>query len=79
MITCQITSIDNSTSYNNLQSITLPANKGELEILTGHAEAFVLLKTGNIILEKQTGSKEEIKVDTDGGCYIKDNKVNIIL
>ncbi len=77
MLTCTITSSAKTTVYENVKSITLPAYYGETEILPGHAEAFILLKEGDIVIELP-GKNERIKIE-GGEFYVKDDKTIIIL
>jgi len=78
MINCTITSPKKTTVYKNVQNITLPALSGQMQILSGHAESFILLQKGNIVLQ-QTGKERETIQNAGGECYIKDNTVTIIL
>ncbi len=78
MINCKITSPKETTIYKNVQNITLPAFSGQMQILSGHAESFILLQKGNIVLQQTDNEKETIQ-NMGGECYIKDNTVTIIL
>ncbi len=85
MITCLITSPDKTTVYEKVASVTLPASWGQMQILPGHSEAFVLLTEGNVVI-RQIDKNKEGEADKDnvtrvkgGECYVKDNKVTIIL
>jgi F0F1-type ATP synthase epsilon subunit len=78
MINCVITSPEATKRYKNVQSVTLPAFLGEMQILPGHAEAFILLQEGNIILQQLNRQNEVIRI-TSGECYVKDNVVVVIL
>ena len=78
MIHCLITSSQKTESYKNLQGITLPAFSGQMQVLPGHAESFILLKTGNVILKLSSGQKTVIPIK-GGECYIKDDNSVIIL
>ncbi len=78
MIYCIITSPEKTTVYKNIKSITLPAFRGITQILPNHAEAFMILKKGNIIL-KQLNKKDNNVQIASGECYVKDNVVKIIL
>ncbi len=77
-IQCQIVSPQKTNVYKNLISIKLPAYQGEMEILRQHAETFVLLKTGQVILVKKNHKKINVEI-TRSECHIKDNNVTIIL
>ncbi len=78
MISCTITSPQKTTVYKNVQSITLPALSGQMQILPGHAESFILLQKGNISL-RQSNKESEIIQNINGECYIKNDVVTVIL
>jgi F0F1-type ATP synthase epsilon subunit len=78
MISCTITSPKKTTVYKKVQSIILPALSGQMQILPGHAESFILLREGNISL-RQLNKENEIIQNINGECHIKDNEVVIIL
>ena len=77
MINCEISSPEETRTYENLRSIVLPAQEGEMQVLPGHAEAFVSLQKGNIVLEEED-KKETISI-AGGKCHIKDDRVLVIL
>jgi F0F1-type ATP synthase epsilon subunit len=78
MINCTITSPKKTTPYRELQSVVLPAFSGEMQVLAGHAESFVLLKEGDIIFNYQNGQKEALKIE-GGECHIKNNNAIVII
>jgi len=78
MIKCTITSVKNTTVYSDIKNIILPAFSGYMEILSGHAEAFVMLKKGEIILRSLNQADQNIKID-GGEFYFKDNVATIVL
>ena len=73
---CIIVSSENKQEFEKVQSITLPAFLGELQILPDHAESFIALHQGKIILESEKVSNIPIE---NGICHIKDNIATIIL
>jgi len=78
MINCTITSPKETTIYKNVQSIILPAFSGKMQILPGHAEIFVLLRSGDVSLQQLNKQNKIIQI-TDGECYVKNDVVKIIL
>lgn len=78
MINCTISSATQTKKYGNLTSVTLPASLGQAQILPGHAEAFILLNGGIVILRQSDGQKQSVQI-SKGGCHVKDNEVMIIL
>ncbi len=77
-ITCAITSPEKTATYDNLASVSLPAFAGQMQVLPEHAESFVLLRKGEVILQKADGKKESAQIP-GGECYIKGDKVSVIL
>ncbi len=77
MLECRLIYPEKIKIYKNLKSITLPSILGEMEVLIDHAQSFVLLKRGTIVLTTVGDRKIKIPVK-EGGVYIKDNKVKII-
>lgn len=78
MLDCDIISPENITSFKELKSVRVPAYRGEAQILPGHAESFMMLKTGQITLEKN-GTKKDV-IDIQGGeCHVLNDTVKIIL
>lgn len=73
---CLIVSTENKQEFEKTRSIALPGFSGELQILPGHAESFIALRQGKIILENE-------KINTipiEGGiCHIKDDVATIIM
>ncbi len=80
MINCAIRASDKTIVYKNLAAVTLPAFFGQMQVLPDHAEAFVLLKKGDIVLQKAQARQKQDNIQIlSGECYIKDNTVDIIL
>lgn len=73
---CIILSPESKQEFEGVQSIILPAFSGELQILPNHAESFISLRQGEIILE--SGKPKVIPVEGGIG-EIKNNIVTIIL
>ena len=78
MINCTITSLNNTSEYNDLRSIMIPALSGQMQILTNHAESFILLDAGNVILKDSGKNITSVKI-SGGECHIQNNSVTIIL
>ncbi len=75
---CILTSKQKTSQYDSLRAIILPAVKGEMEVLAGHSEAFVVLRAGKVILKKIFGGQTEIQVNK-GLAHIFQDKIVIIL
>jgi F0F1-type ATP synthase epsilon subunit len=78
MLNCVITSPENTTIYENLLSIVLPASGGLTEILPHHAETFFLLTSGKVILRSDNGTEQKFDI-SGGNCHIKDGRAVIVL
>lgn len=78
MLNCLITSPKKTTTYKNIQRLTIPASSGQAQILPNHAESFFLLRPGNVTLEISAGKKKNILV-SEGECYVKNNLATLIL
>jgi len=72
---CSIISSKDKREFDNIKSITLPAFFGEMQILPDHAESFVVLQKGQIILDSSKNNSLPIE---GGVCHIKDNAIIII-
>lgn len=72
---CSIISSEDKQEFTDVKSITLPAFSGELQILPGHAESFVVLQKGEIVLENNHTKAFSIEA---GVCHIKSDIVVII-
>lgn len=72
---CSIISSQDKKEFYEIKSITLPALSGELQILPDHAESFIILKKGDVVLK----NNKRNTLPVEGGvCHIKDNAVVII-
>jgi len=78
ILTCKITTPEETSVIENVESIRLPAFSGQMQILPGHAESFILLKKGPVSVKKGNGEVETIEAD-EGQCHVKDDEVVIIL
>ena len=79
MLKCTITSKEGTKDYKNLKSVLLPGLVGQIQILPGHAETFVLLKSGHVVLlNAESGLEEKIQI-SDGECTVRKDNITIIL
>lgn len=78
MITCTVTSAETTKIYENLQSVALPAYSGFMEILPGHAESFVIVNAGELILKYTDKHGETIRI-AGGECHVYRDKVILIM
>jgi len=75
-MTCDIRTQRRSTSFPHVTSVTIPAPSGEMEILPGHAEAFIVLSTGEITI---AGSNDVNLAIIGGVCHVVNDQVSIAL
>lgn len=79
MLKCTITSKEETKEYGELKSVTLPGYIGQMQVFSGHAETFVLLQDGDIVLvNAESGAEEKIRIQ-GGECTIRKDNVMIIL
>ena len=78
MLGCVVTSADETVHYDQVRSVTVPSVSGQAQILSGHAETFMVLKKGDVRLEKSNQSREVISI-VQGECYVRNDKVVIVL
>ncbi len=77
MITCQIIFPTKKENFNQIKSVILPSESGEVEILPNHSKAFfVLKKDGFVLLKKE---KETKKISINGGISFFENNNLIIV
>jgi F0F1-type ATP synthase epsilon subunit len=77
MLNCTVTSAEHTERYSRLKSLAVPAFSGRLQMLPGHAESFILLTPGEIIMDSAQGVRTVV---IDGGaCHVKDDEVTVVL
>ena len=77
MLNCTITSKTSTKKYENLKSVSIPSVSGYMQIMKGHAESFILMKEGEIVLQSKNG-KQSVSI-LGGECLIQKDDVLIIL
>ena len=75
---CIIASPQKTTHYNHITKTILPTTQGQINILANHAEAFFLLKDGEVVLTKKSASQKRFLVK-GGVCYVKNNQIILLL
>ncbi len=78
MIECIVISAKETRVYKKVRSVSLPAVLGQMQILSGHAEAFIQLRKGSIRLRKSNNQYEDAAI-TGGECHVYNNRVKVIL
>lgn len=78
MLTCEFVFPDREKErYEDVESVSLPARSGRMEVLPGHAEAFVVLVSGEIVV--RTGEGEPRRIGVPGGeCFVHKDVVMVI-
>lgn len=61
-----------------MQSVTIPAVSGNIQILPGHAELFALLGKGKVSLQGKTSINKDVQI-IKGECYMNNDVVTIII
>jgi len=76
MLNCQLVSFKNREEIKFVRSLTLPAFNGEVQILPRHAECFLLLKSGKVLINTGEETREfQIK---SGFCFLRNDQVIIL-
>jgi F0F1-type ATP synthase epsilon subunit len=78
MFNCQITSPEKSKLYKSLKSATLPGYFGQVQVLSQHAESFILLSKGDIILTRADDKREVLAIEQGCGYFSNDTLVIIL-
>ena len=73
---CKLFSQEECEVFSDVVSITLPSKSGELQILSGYAESFLLLRDGTLSIEIK-GKQKKNKEIGEGMCWVKDDEVSI--
>jgi len=68
-----------NVEYHNIKKVTLPSTSGKLQILSQHAEMFLLLEDGLIFFTNSKNYIQKISLESKAQCYIKDNKIIILV
>jgi len=79
MITVLIFSPTEKKEYKNVISVSLPTNDGLIQIRKNHAEAFIFLRKGRIVLKNNKNILREVKIKTQSVAFVYENIVKIIL
>jgi F0F1-type ATP synthase epsilon subunit len=75
---CKIFSLREIKTFHGVTSITLPASRGQMQVLPGHAESFIELQGGNVFLKSGKEQKQTLPVP-GGICFISNNEIVITL
>ncbi len=76
-LSCSITAPDTTKTYEGLRSVSIPSATGTMQILPGHAESFVLIGDGDVILKSADGHIEILHIG-QSECHIHHDQVMII-
>lgn len=77
MLTCTIVSPQETLRYEQLAALDVPSSFGRAQILPGHAEAFMALSAGAIVLIYQDGRREEHTVPACE-CHVEHDEVLVL-
>jgi F0F1-type ATP synthase epsilon subunit len=78
MFNCRILTKEKPLFSSRIESATIPARNGQMQILEGHAESFVSLSKGKIILQVANGKIKDISVKA-GLAHIYNNSLVILI
>lgn len=74
---CVLSATHETREYTGVTSITLPALTGEIELLPGVAESFILLGPGRVVWRRGNQAPSE-QVISEGMCHARENRAVII-
>lgn len=74
---CFISSKKNTVEYQHINSVTVEATTGTLQIKAGHAELFAILVVGTCTLEAGDGALTGIPI-AGGVCHVLHDTVTIL-
>lgn len=74
----KILSIGKPIYNGNIQAIMLPGFNGKIEILEGHADAFFLLKSGDVTLNDEKSKITKIPIN-GGLCKIIQKEILVLI
>jgi F0F1-type ATP synthase epsilon subunit len=77
-LNCTVTSMERTEQYTGVEKITFPAYRGEMQVLPGHAEMFLVLGKGNMTMHHSDGHEDTRQISS-GECHIKDDNVVVVL
>jgi len=75
---CVISSAEKTTTYEGLKSVSLPASSGSMQILPGHAEAFVMIAGGDVAMKSVDDKTKTLPIGASE-CHIQNDEVVIII
>lgn len=78
MLSCTIASPKETVRHDDLKAVGLPALSGRIQILSGHAEAFIVLTKGSAFLESINGTTETLDIP-EAECHVKNDHIIILL
>ena len=74
---CIIRSTDAAIFSGRAKSVTLPTVSGEVQVLSAHADAFIALIAGTVVVEAEDGSKQSFALR--GGVFrMKDDVATLV-
>ncbi len=75
---CLIRSLDQVVFEGQVRAVTLPAVDGEMQVLAGHADAFLAVGEGRITVEEAGGSTRPLPAP-GGVCRISGGNATIVI
>ena len=78
VLDCLARSTDGVKFRGAARSVTLPTANGQVQIRPGHAEAFIVMATGQLVFESDGQPDRSLAVD-GGTLLVKDNRVTVLI
>lgn len=77
-LSCTVRSSKGTSFDDVVLSVTVPSPSGQVQILPGHAEAYVALADGVLTAAMPNGDAREVPVQ-GGVVHVKDDRVIVVL
>ncbi len=74
---CIISTLNKTDTYDSVTSVTVPTDKGQSVIKTGHAEYFTNTVSGNLFCLDSSNKRVKINIG-EGVCWVANDVVMII-
>lgn len=78
LLNLTISRVDMPVFDGEVVSVTVPGSAGEMTLLANHSAIISPLKTGTILIKKESGEDETISI-TAGTLEMSDNRATILI
>lgn len=79
VLDCLARSTDGLQFQGPARSVTLPTANGQVQVMPGHAEAFIVMTAGRLVFEGFGGQPDRSLAIRSGTLLVKDNQVTVLV